>query len=281
MQILITGANGYLGSALVQKFKYSGVNVAEVVRQKPTGDQYVCDLLDANALFKLGHTVSPDLIIHCAAFVPKIKSEYDNHILSSKNVMMINNIVSNTSCPIIYISSMTVYGDSSKVLHSENDNCNPKSEYGISKYNGEILLEKSGRDVIAVRIPGLFGGIRTTGLIYNTIHSLISGEKPSLPSELLTWAAMDVYDAVESIVNLSKINFSGFYPVNIAYEDVYSINYFIRICEGIFSKTIQYDVAHPDFSFDLSRARDLGVMPDRDLKAAVTAYKILLCNERE
>jgi len=281
MRILITGANGYLGRALVQKFKKSDINVVEVVRQKLTEDQYACDLLDVNDVSRLGYTVFPDLIIHCAAFVPKTKSEYDDHELSLNNVMMLDNVISSTNCPIFYISSMTVYGGSSKVSNSEDDNCNPKSEYGVSKYKGEVLLKKSGRNAIAVRIPGLFGGARTTGLVYNTINSLIRGEKPSLPSELLTWAAMDVYDAVESIVNLSKINFSGFNPINIAYEDVYSINNFVRICADLFKVTIEYDIAHPDFTFDLSYARNLGVLPDRDLKGAVTAYKASLCNERK
>jgi len=272
MRVLITGADGYLGRCIVEKFKNRSYEIFEVVH-KYSATKITCNLLIPEDVFDLTKNINPDLIIHCAAVVPKSQDEYKNEAFSEKNVQMLSNLIQATDCSIIYISSMTVYGPSQKIVRNEDDVGEPQSEYGTSKLLCERLLKQSRRDSLTIRIPGLFGGSRNSGLIANTIRFLSNKEIPDLPKVAVLWAAMSVYDAAESIVKLSLNNYTGFNIVNLAYDEVYSINNFIRICEEIFSTSIEYNVMHPEFSFDLSRVKKYGAMPKVNLKEALVDYR--------
>lgn len=275
MSILITGANGYLGKHLTLCFNRARIDCTGIVR-RPDEKKLVCDLSDRNATANLMKHVYPDLIIHCAAFVPQTLSDYSSSELSANNTKMLENIIDCTKCPIIYISSMTVYGDSIAIIRNEKDAGNPQSAYGQSKLDGETILKNSGRNSLAIRIPGLFGGGRNTGLIANVISCLMENKQPELPSKSLIWAAMDVHDAANYIFKLSMSEFFDFNPINVAYEDVYSINNFLKICENIFDKKIDSNITHPEFSFDLSRLKSFGIYPKENLKSVLIKYKKLL-----
>jgi nucleoside-diphosphate-sugar epimerase len=274
MRVLITGANGYLGQQLSLLFIKANFNVIEVVRQ-PSKQKMACDLLEPLAVSKLIKQAAPDLIVHCAAFVPKQLSEYNSSELSSQNSKMLENIINFSDCPIAYISSMTVYGDSLHAVRCEDDLANPESEYGISKYAGELLLNNAQRNSLSIRIPGLFGGARDTGLVANVLKSLANGLPLTLPTAPLIWAAMDVRDAAESIFKLCQSQFSNASLVNVSYNEVYSINRLLKICEEIYDKKIEYRVVHPDFSFDLTKLKTMMAVPKRNLKDALLEHKKL------
>ncbi len=271
MKCLITGANGYLGRKLVALYKGSTHQVIEVVRE-PSGHQLGCDLTDVKQVHHICNLAQPDLIIHCAAFVPRALKEYENAVLSKKNIWMLENIISASKAPIIYISSMTVYGEASIIRRKESDAGNPASEYGKSKYECELLLEKSKRDAMAVRIPGLFGA-RQKGLVANLIQSLMQREKPTLPDVPLLWAAINVLDAAEGIFQLSQSDFKGFNPVNLGYDEVYSINRLIEICEDIFDVEIEHRIKHPQFAFDLSYLTSFSVKLNSNLRTSLLKLK--------
>jgi dTDP-4-dehydrorhamnose reductase len=70
MKILVTGADGYLGSKIVFKLNTEWNHVIPTTRKD-------CDLLDLEQVREL-MKIQPDRIIHCAAFVPKNLEEYDD-----------------------------------------------------------------------------------------------------------------------------------------------------------------------------------------------------------
>lgn len=268
MRVFITGANGYLGKHIAAVIKQTTHEIVEVVHRYD-GEKIVCDLNNQAAVKKLFDSNAMDLVIHCAAFVPKSREEYNDVIFSENNAAMLKNIILSTTCPIIYISSMTVYGDVPFILRREKDAGNPESAYGQSKYDGETLLKESGRDALAVRIPGLFGGGRQTGLVANTIRALVKGQAPVLPITALMWAGMDIQDAAEIISKLALTSFTGFNPINVGYDNIYSINKLVGICEGIFNIDVGYAFQHPEFAFDLFSLRSFGIDPAGNLQSAI------------
>ncbi|WP_160116173.1 NAD-dependent epimerase/dehydratase family protein [Legionella busanensis] len=270
--VLITGAHGYLGHHLVTKFKQNNVQVIEVLRT-PDGNKLGCDLTDKSSVLRTFSKLKPDIIIHCAAFVPKSLSEYNNTRLSLLNSEMLKNILNASNCPIIYISSMTVYGPSTNILRKESDAGKPQSEYGKSKYLGECILKESKRDSIAIRIPGLFGGNRTDGLIANLLKSLMQGKPPNLPQSPLLWAGIDIEDAADGIFQLSKINFCGYNAINLGYNDIYSINKLLSILSEFFSIKLDYNIQHPSFAFDLSYLYSLSIYPHSNLRTSLLKLK--------
>jgi nucleoside-diphosphate-sugar epimerase len=223
-------------------------------------------------------SITPHLIIHCAAFVPSSLHEYHDSSLSKNNTLLLRNVMDASTCPIMYISSMTVYGSSLKVIRRECEPSNPESEYGRSKLLGETTLQEHQRDSLAIRIPGLFGGSRKNGLIYNNISQLNQGITPSLPTEPLLWAAMNVEDAANSIVKIAKKHsFSGFEVINIGYQDCYSLNALVNIYRELFNYPIQYTIEHPVFQFDLTKLKKIGAMPNIGLFSAIKKYKGQIC----
>ena len=73
---------------------------------------------------------------------------------------------------LVYISSMTVYGIENDVPVKENSILKPLSTYGLSKLLAENIFSfycrsHQGSGVI-LRIPGIYGGDRTSGFVYNT-----------------------------------------------------------------------------------------------------------------
>jgi nucleoside-diphosphate-sugar epimerase len=272
-KVLLTGANGFLGKCLASELIKYGIDLIKTTRQESL-DSSACNLASEYEVATLINKFSPDLVVHCAAFVPKTIKEYEGERLSFRNKIMLKNILNATKVPIIYISSMTVYGLSKKIIRHELDAGVPESSYGTSKYESELLLKEDGRDALSIRIPGLFGQDRGDGIVVNTIRSLCNNEQPNFPKSPILWATMDVEDAAKIIAKLSiKINFNGYMPINVGYSGVYSINKFLSICEGIFKKTIEYKVVHPEFEFDLTLLRGFNAVSTNNLKTALIKLK--------
>jgi nucleoside-diphosphate-sugar epimerase len=176
--------------------------------------------------------------------------------------------------PLVYISSMTVYGNSKNIVRCESDAGSPESPYGVSKYEGELLLKEDGRDSLSIRIPGLFGEGRDSGLVNNILMNLSSEEDLELPKSPILWAAMDVKDAAKVIIRLVKNSaFKGYTPINVGYSEIYSINRLLAIYERIFHISIAYEINHPDFRFDLTLLKKFKVISNGNLKVALMNLK--------
>jgi len=102
-KILITGAKGLVGSALVELLKLQGFsNVIELGRQE-------CDLIDTKSTLKLFEKHQPDYIFHAAARVYGIMGNMKNKALSFYDNVMINtNVVD--SAQKVGVKKITVMG---------------------------------------------------------------------------------------------------------------------------------------------------------------------------
>ncbi|WP_448546859.1 NAD-dependent epimerase/dehydratase family protein [Thalassotalea fusca] len=271
MRVLVTGAQGFLGSHIVSRLAKQGIEVIGLTRQD-------CDLSDLNQVKQTVSNLNAELIIHCAAFVPKSLLEYESETLTEKNILLIDNLLDSTDCPIVYISSMTVYGSNGVTLKKESESPYPESAYAQSKYQGELCLKRSERNALSIRIPGLFGDGRASGLIYNNLKKASQGAELSLPDKPLLWAAMDVEDAAQSIVKIIKqYRFNGFDIINLGYSDAYSINKLVDIVNQLFNGKFSYDVVHPEFQFELTKLKELKANPEVVLFDAIQKYKGKIC----
>jgi nucleoside-diphosphate-sugar epimerase len=273
MRVLLTGANGFLGRHLSSEFIRSGIELIKTTR-KGDNNSVACDLNSKENVGYLINLVKPDLIVHSAAFVPKTLEDYKNLESSYLNRKMLENILMSSKVPLVYISSMTVYGNSKNIVRCESDAGSPESPYGVSKYEGELLLKEDGRDSLSIRIPGLFGEGRDSGLVNNILMNLSSEEDLELPKSPILWAAMDVKDAAKVIIRLVKNSaFKGYTPINVGYSEIYSINRLLAIYERIFHISIAYEINHPDFRFDLTLLKKFKVISNGNLKVALMNLK--------
>lgn len=102
-KILITGARGLVGSALVEHLKQEGYqNLVEVGRDN-------CDLIDAAATRKFFEQSAPDYVFHAAARVYGIMGNMQNKALSFYDNVMINTNVVDASQKV-GVKKITVMG---------------------------------------------------------------------------------------------------------------------------------------------------------------------------
>ncbi len=196
--ILITGANGQLGNELrVISKNYYGYDFIFT-------DVETLDLTSENQTKEFINETNPDWIINCAAYnlVDKAESEPDKAMLVNgiavKNII---DVVRESECKFIHISSDYVYDGKNNVPYSEYSTPNPLSAYGRSKLAGEkFALQHHGSMVIRTSwLYSSFGNNFVKSILKN------ASEKESLKvvfdqTGTPTYAA-DLAGAIMSIVS--------------------------------------------------------------------------------
>ena len=273
---MVTGSQGFLGRVLSHQLRPFDVNLVLTGRRSEQGI-HLCDLTSITEVSMLVNIFKPDLIINCAAFVPKTSLDYQNKSLTRDSLSIIQNIINTSSCPVINISSMTVYSHPDFVEHpcKESDLLAPNSEYASSKLESESILKTVSRPTLSIRIPGLFGLPKKSGLVYNTLSSCMNSCVPSLPNEPVLWSAMHVYDAASVVASIALNNLFIYPVINCGYQGKININVFLDMVSQIlnYPRFGKY-VNHPSFEFDLSLLQSLNLLPYRSFKRALSDFAV-------
>jgi len=271
MRILVTGSQGFLGQHIVTALAKYDVKVFATGRRAAEG-VLGCDLTKPDEVSRLIMGVSPDCIIHCAAHVPADFKQYQDKKSAQISLSMLTSILAASKCRVVYASSMSVYGSNSTPPVSEEDAVNSDTEYGKGKLDGEGYIAQARRPGISVRLPGLFGLPRKGGLVYNLLSALKCERYIELPKHPTIWAAMHVSDAAESMAKLSVMAQDHYEIINLGYSGVYSIDRLIKMASEIYECNIDYDLNHPGFEFNLTRAKRYSVAPSCSLMQALIRF---------
>lgn len=159
--VVITGAAGLIGSALVRQFSSMGATVVAVVKQtlpsELPGVSYVLwsELADAVR----NRPIST--LFHCAATHPTSNTEATPSGLASGNLALTQILTSQFTTRqiqrLIYLSSLSVYGaDVVGSLHEDGPLGNPDL-YGQAKRQTEIFLQQSSvaHSTLVLRLAGI------------------------------------------------------------------------------------------------------------------------------
>ncbi|EAD1374595.1 dTDP-4-dehydrorhamnose reductase [Listeria monocytogenes] len=154
MSILVTGANGQLGTELVQLLKEHNLTVTE-------WDKDSVDIVDKAAVKKAMLDLKPEWIIHCAAFTNVEAAEdelkdvnWEVNVDGTENISEAAEIV---GAKLVYISTDYVFDGTKKEAYLPDDKTNPLNQYGIAKLAGEkVALEKNSQTYV-IRTSWVFG----------------------------------------------------------------------------------------------------------------------------
>ena len=165
MKILITGANGLLGQAVVNLFKReTDYNlIISSFEEQPffytESHYYELDITKRDALKKIMTELSPDVIINCAAYTDVDKCETERELCWRLNVDAVKNLIIASrmnNSRIIHYSTDYVF-DGKNGPYTEESKPNPLSFYGRSKLASENALLTSGVNFNIIRTVVLFG----------------------------------------------------------------------------------------------------------------------------
>jgi nucleoside-diphosphate-sugar epimerase len=186
--ILITGCGGFIGGYLANYFaKNNDFNTYATYRSKKNND--LEKLLGKNHIWTNFDDLSRlpekiDILLHSAAEVPSaIKDEEKFNISNNLGSKKIFNEVIKRGCKrIIYLSSMSVYGQINiEEINEEYKPVNP-DKYGISKLQGEkqlINLSEELEDYKILRLPGIIGLGAKNNFLSSIIPKIVKSEDVS------------------------------------------------------------------------------------------------------
>jgi len=221
--ILLTGAAGYLGRHVLAKLSARQIPCAPTSLSGGVGES--CNLTDIEAVCSLLDRVRPSVVIHCAALVPKSVQAYDDISTAESSVVMLTNIAENARCRVVLASSMTVYDGATEFPVDEEGVEAPAAGYARGKWMAEqALFGRGSPGDVALRLPGLFGPPRRSGLLYSAARAFITRRKLELTPPAGLWAAMAVEDAAEYLVRAAVMpSDNAPEAVNVGYEGDFDV----------------------------------------------------------
>lgn len=154
--ILITGARGVLGRALVKRLKLK-YKIAALTHKG-------CEITDTRRVAALFARIRPSIVIHTAAFTDVDGCQRDSKIAYAINTQGTYNIAKHAKSAgalLIYISTDYVFNGKKKSPYREEDDAYPLSIYGETKLKGEKFVKQLVKRHIIIRTSWIFGQGKT------------------------------------------------------------------------------------------------------------------------
>lgn len=197
-EILVTGATGQIGSALVPvlRIRYGKYNVVATYHSKKPelpelldGPIEHVDVMDRDGLEKIIEHYNIDTIYHLAAIL-SAKGEKDPMLAWRVNMDGLINVLElarEHGIKVFWPSSIAAFGPSAPKYNTPQYTImDPTTMYGITKYAGELLCRyyvlKYDLDVRGVRYPGIISsealpGGGTTDYAVEIFYYALEGKK--------------------------------------------------------------------------------------------------------
>lgn len=152
MNILVTGANGQLGSEMrrlgaVSPNNYIFTDVAEL------------DITNADAVMYVAKHYSIDVVINCAAYTNVDKAESDEATAELINATAVANLAAamkEVGGTLFHVSTDYVFGSEGNTPRTEDMPLNPLGVYGRTKLHGEQAILESGCKALIFRTAWLY-----------------------------------------------------------------------------------------------------------------------------
>ncbi|WP_445505161.1 NAD-dependent epimerase/dehydratase family protein [Microvirga sp. G4-2] len=186
--IVVTGAGGFLGSAVAGRLRAKGACVIGLdLKDDEARGVIACDLSRVKSLEAVLQDVEFDSIIHCGAISGPMLHRDEPGFVVRVNISGTLNLLEwarrKAIRRFVFCSSGSVYGARDPVLPvAEDTPLHPTSAYAASKIAGEALVEAYraayGVDGVSLRIAAIYGpGRRTACHIHDMLTAALTGRR--------------------------------------------------------------------------------------------------------
>ena len=212
MNVLLTGATGFLGQRLAVKIEaLSDFNLTSVVRSEVgslAGKKVFISQIDGDTDWRSA-LIDQDLIVHTAARAHIMKEEVSDYLKEYRRVNVDGTLnlarqaVDAGVTRFIFISSIKVNGEQTTCsgVYKAEDLTAPEDAYGISKYEAEQgllqIAADTGLEVVIIRPPLVYGpGVK------GNFSSMMQVVKKGFPLPLGAINNMRSLVALDNLVDL-------------------------------------------------------------------------------
>ncbi|MFC2080832.1 NAD-dependent epimerase/dehydratase family protein [Bacteroidota bacterium] len=259
MNILLTGATGFIGKNLLKQiekqeiFKNSKIYIItrnpEKLPQINTLNLIILRTKSYNYSKELFQKKIDeiDVVIHLGSNTPKSQGEADNIELSNCNVTSTYSLINNLPTPpkkFLFASTLDVYKNANKKIH-EKSLIVPISFYGYSKLYCEKMLEiwaeKNNVLLQVCRIGHIYGEGEEeySKIIPTVIRKIINNDQPQIYGSGNEFRSfLYVGDLTSYLIKIFNLNFS-ISPINLVSSQSYKITEVVDTIIGISKKNIK------------------------------------------
>lgn len=161
MKILVTGAEGMVGSALCPELQRRGHEVVPTDLRPLTSGMLALDVCDRDAVSHTLKTAHPAMVMHLAAETDVDRCEQEPSQAYVTNAAGTEHVVSACrliSARLLYMSTAGVFDGQKPTPYAETDTPNPVNVYGRSKLAGEFAVREYPGAYQIVRAGWMVGG---------------------------------------------------------------------------------------------------------------------------
>jgi dTDP-4-dehydrorhamnose reductase len=159
-KLLVTGASGYLGSALAARAAAAGWAVTGTIHARPDAAPVGCeavvglDVRDAAAAAAVVHDAAPDAVVHTAY----LQDGDAAHAVNADGSAHVAAAARATGARLVHLSSDAIFRGAEDRLIVEDDVADPVTPYGATKAAAELAVRQNCPEALLVRTSLLYGG---------------------------------------------------------------------------------------------------------------------------
>jgi len=222
-KILILGANGFLGSNIIQlrsknKFLYKDYSFIAADLHNNNVDKalpfYHIDITHQEEVYKRIVNISPDIIVLTAAMTNVDQNEKEKRLAAKINVEGPKNVIracKQIGSKLIFMSTDFVFDGKKKGDYTEEDIPNPISHYAKTKFDAELAIINSDIDYLICRTAVLYGwNNEKLNFITWVLKKLQDNERINIVTDQIN-SPTYVRNLAEIILKLTENKASGIY----------------------------------------------------------------------